>query len=236
MSYSFVPKVSDTGAKPSSAGEAHAAPQVHTANKSHQTEAHMGLRQRMREDVEAVLDRDPSATSRKDVVLYATGLHAVWSYRIQHALWERGHRGLAMWLSRRSRRRYGVEIHPAARIGRRFVIDHGMGVVIGATAIIGDDVLIYQGVTLGMTGHHGGKRHPTLGNRVMVGANATVLGNISVGDDAKVGAGAVVVQDVPAAATVVGVPAHIINRCPVSQALVLRLFEDEDKNDWSCAL
>lgn len=198
----------------------------------------LGVRARMKEDITAVLARDPSMSSWLEVLFFATGLHAVWMYRVAHALWERGHHILATMVSRRSRKKYGVEIHPAAKIGRRLVIDHGMGLVVGATTIIGDDVLLYQGVTLGMTGHHGGKRHPTIGNGVVVGANATVLGNIKLADDVKVGAGAVVVRDVPAGATVVGVPAHVINRCPVSEALVLRLFENEDApaSDWSCAL
>ena len=199
--------------------------------------ARLTIRERMREDVTAVMDRDPSAENRRDVWLFATGLHAIWAFRIQHWLWERGHHMLATMLSRRSRRRYGVEIHPAATIGRRFVIDHGMGVVIGATAIIGDDCLMYQGVTLGMTGHHAGKRHPTLGNNVMVGANAVILGNIKVGEGAKVGAGAVVVDEVREGTTVVGVPAREIAR---HEACVLRLAKSIDVDDenvrWSCAL
>lgn len=198
----------------------------------------LGVLARMKEDIAAVLERDPSMSSWLEVLFFATGLHAVWFYRVAHALWQSNHHVLASIVSKRSRKKHGVEIHPAATIGRRLVIDHGLGLVVGATAIIGDDVLLYQGVTLGMTGHHGGKRHPTLGNGVVVGANATVLGNITVADNAKVGAGAVVVRDVPAGSTVVGVPAHVINRCPVSQALVLRLFENEDTHtaDWSCAL
>lgn len=199
--------------------------------------ARVGVRDRVREDITAVMERDPSAESRRDVLLFATGLHAVWAYRVQHWLWQRGHHALATMLSRRSRRRYGVEIHPAATIGRRFVIDHGMGVVIGATAIIGDDCLMYQGVTLGMTGHHAGKRHPTLGDRVMVGANAVILGNIRVASGAKVGAGAVVVDDVRPGTTVVGVPAREIAR---HEACVLRLAGTVDSDDenvrWSCAL
>ena len=174
---------------------------------------------RMREDVRAVMERDPSATSATQVVLFSTGLHAVWAYRRQHWLWTHGSHMLATWLSKRSRRRYGVEIHPAATIGRRLVIDHGMGIVIGGTAIIGDDCLLYQGVTLGMTGKHGGKRHPTLGDRVMVGANAVVLGNIRLGDDVKVGAGAVVVRD---------------HRC--WDVPHLSLVTDDEDVVWSCAL
>lgn len=198
-------------------------------------------RQRRREDVEAMLARDPSAMSPRDVRKNSTGLHAIWAFRRQHWLWEHGLTGLAMFLARRSRKRYGIEIHPAATIGRRFLIDHGMGIVIGQTAIIGDDCLLYQGVTLGMTGHHGGKRHPTLGDNVMVGANATILGDIRVGDNVKVGAGAVVVHDVPANVTVAGVPATIVrdHRCWEAPHLtVVPSAEDLDNENvrWSCAL
>lgn len=173
---------------------------------------------RMREDANALLERDPSASSARELALFSPGLHAVWAFRASHWLWLKGRRQLALWVSRRARRRYGVEIHPAAAIGRRFVIDHGMGVVIGATSVIGDDCMVYQGVTLGMTGHHGGKRHPSLGNGVMVGARAVLLGDIFVGDGAKVGAGAVVVGDVPAGATVVGVPARVVTPGPSRSA------------------
>lgn len=170
--------------------------------------ARTSLFAQMREDIQAVLDRDPSVDAAWQVVLFSCGLHAIWAHRRHHWLWNHGFRTLALLLSKRMRRRRGMEIHPAATIGKRLVIDHGMGLVIGATAVIGDDCLLYQGVTLGMTGKHGGKRHPNLGNGVMIGANATILGNITVGDGAKVGAGAVVVKDVPAYTTVVGVPAH----------------------------
>lgn len=196
----------------------------------------LSLIARLREDVQAVMERDPSATSAAQVVLFSTGLHAVWAYRRQHWLWEHGLRTMATWLSKRSRRRYGVEIHPAATIGRRLVIDHGMGVVVGGTAIIGDDCLLYQGVTLGMTGKHGGKRHPTLGDRVMVGANAVVLGNIRIGDDVKIGAGAVVVRDVPADVTVAGVPATIVRDHRCWEVPHLSLVTDDEDVVWSCAL
>lgn len=164
----------------------------------------------LREDIASVIERDPSVHSAADVIFWHTGMHAVWAYRRAHWLWEHGAHTLASLVSRHTRKRYGVEIHPAAQIGRRFMIDHGMGIVIGETSIIGDDCLIYQGVTLGMTGKHGGKRHPTLGSGVMVGANATVLGNIRVGDGVRVGAGAVVLEDVPNDVTVAGVPARIV--------------------------
>lgn len=194
----------------------------------------------LKDDIASVIARDPSVHSGREVLLWHTGMHAVWAYRRGHWLWEHGMRGLASFLARRTRRRYGVDIHPAATIGRRFMIDHGMGVVIGETAVIGDDCLIYQGVTLGMTGKHGGKRHPTLGNNVMVGAGTIVLGDIHVGDNVKVAAGSVVVHDVPADTTVAGNPARVVreNRCPM-----LRLVEmparggDVDENvRWSCAL
>ncbi len=194
----------------------------------------------LKDDIASVIARDPSVHSGREVLLWHTGMHAVWAFRRAHWLWRHGMHGLASFLARRTRRRYGVDIHPAATIGRRFMIDHGMGVVIGETAIIGDDCLIYQGVTLGMTGKHGGKRHPTLGNNVMVGAGTIVLGDIHVGDNVKVAAGSVVVHDVPAGTTVAGNPAHVVreNRCPM-----LRLVEmparggDVDENvRWSCAL
>lgn len=175
------------------------------------------LRALIREDEESALARDPSAESIRDIRRYSIGARIVRAYRMQHWLYERGHRGLALWLARRSRVRYGAEIHPAATIGRRFTIDHGIGIVIGGTAVIGDDCLMYQGVTLGMTGKHGGKRHPTLGNGVLVGAGAILLGAISVGDGARVGAGSVVVDDVPANTTVVGNPARVVRTraCPL---------------------
>ncbi|WP_273395734.1 serine O-acetyltransferase EpsC [Thermophilibacter mediterraneus] len=175
------------------------------------------LRELMREDARAAFERDPSADSVSDVTRFSVGYRIVRDYRIQHWLYERGHRTLALRLAKRTRIRYGADIHPAARIGRRFVIDHGIGVVIGGTAVIGDDCLMYQGTTLGMTGKHGGKRHPTLGSNVMIGAGSIVLGAITVGDGARVGAGSVVVRDVPANVTVVGNPAQVVRTraCPL---------------------
>ncbi len=164
----------------------------------------------IREDIVAFKAKDPAATSTLSVVLNSPGLRAIWAYRRQHWLWTHGHHGLARWLSTRSRRKFGVEIHPGAQIGRRFLIDHGMGIVVGETTIIGDDCMIYQGVTLGGTGKETGKRHPTLGNNVVVGVGAKVLGNITLGDNVKVGGGAVVVKDVPPDCTVVGVPGHVV--------------------------
>lgn len=196
----------------------------------------MSIREAMREDVETVLKRDPSMHKASEVIFHSVGLHAIWVYRVEHWLWERGHHGLATSLSGFSRWRYGIEIHPAATIGRRFMIDHGMGTVIGETTIIGDDCLIYHGVTLGMTGKHGGKRHPTLGNNVMVGAGSIVLGDIYIGDNVRIAAGSVVIHDVPNDTTVAGNPAHVVRdrRCPMLQ-LIENDYDDENIR-WSCAL
>jgi serine O-acetyltransferase len=170
----------------------------------------MGLLATMREDVRSVMERDPAASSRAMVVLCYPGLHAVWTHRVSSRLWRAGLRLPARMLSQMARFCTGIEIHPGARIGRRVFIDHGAGVVIGETAIVGDDVTLYQGVTLGGTGHEKGKRHPTLRTGVFVGSNAQVLGNICVGEHSRVGAGSVVLRDVPPDSTVVGVPAHIV--------------------------
>src|SRR6516225_664767 len=168
--------------------------------------------QSMREDLAAVLDRDPAATSKLEIVLLYSGLHALWWYRIHHWLWNHSLRFPARALSQFARWISGIEIHPGAVIGRRFFIDHGMGVVIGETAIVGDDVTLYQGVTLGGTGKETGKRHPTLCDNIVVGAGAKILGNITVGENCRIGAGSVVLRDVPADSTVVGVPGHIVLR------------------------
>jgi len=166
----------------------------------------------MREDVRSVLENDPAARSKLEVVLCYPGLHALWFHRVNHYLWNRGLRLAARWMSQLARFLTGIEIHPAAQIGRRLFIDHGMGVVIGETSTVGDDVTIYQGVTLGGTGREHGKRHPTVGNGVVIGSGAKVLGNITVGDNARIGAGSVVLRSVPENSTVVGVPAHIMFR------------------------
>ena len=166
----------------------------------------------MREDIAAVKDRDPAARSALEVVLLYSGLHALWGYRFHHWLWSRGWRFPARALSQLARLITGIEIHPGAQIGRRFFIDHGMGVVIGETTIVGDDVTLFQGVTLGGTGKETGKRHPTIGNNVVVGAGAKVLGNITVGENCRIGSGSVVLRDVPDNSTVVGVPGHIVFR------------------------
>jgi serine O-acetyltransferase len=164
----------------------------------------------IREDINSVLERDPAATSRFMVVLCYPGLHAVWIHRITARLWRARMRLAARLLSQVGRFCTGIEIHPGATIGRRVFIDHGAGVVVGETAIVGDDVTLYQGVTLGGTGHERGKRHPTLLEGVFVGSNAQILGNITIGENSRVGAGSVVLRDVPPNSTVVGVPAHIV--------------------------
>jgi serine O-acetyltransferase len=170
---------------------------------------------RIRDDIEAVLARDPAARSRTEVLLCYPGLHALLVHRLAHRLWLAGWRLSARWLSQLSRFLTGIEIHPGAVIGERFFIDHGMGVVIGETAEIGDDVTLYQGVTLGGVSGAAGKRHPTLEDGVVVGAGAAVLGPFVVGKGARVGSNAVVVKAVAANATVVGVPAHAAQRKPV---------------------
>jgi len=166
----------------------------------------------IREDVSTVLERDPAAKSRLEVYLCYSGLHAVWFYRMNHWLWNHGFLLLARWLSQTARFLTGTEIHPGAQIGHRLFIDHGMGVVIGETAIVGDDVTLYQGVTLGGTGKERGKRHPTLLDNVVVGGGAKLLGNITVGRNCRIGAGSVVLRNVPDDSTVVGVPGHIVLR------------------------
>src|SRR5271168_2902797 len=166
----------------------------------------------IREDVATVLERDPAAKSRLEIFLCYAGLHAVWFYRINHWLWKHGFLLLGRWLSQVARFLTGIEIHPGAEIGRRLFIDHGMGVVIGETAVVGDDVTLYQGVTLGGTGKEHGKRHPTIEDNVVIGDGAKVLGNITVGRNCGIGAGSVVLRNIPQDATVVGVPGHIVFR------------------------
>jgi serine O-acetyltransferase len=166
----------------------------------------------IREDVVTVLERDPAAKSRLEVFLCYAGLHAVWFYRINHWLWNHNFFLLGRWLSQVARFLTGIEIHPGAEIGRRLFIDHGLGVVIGETAIVGNDVTLYQGVTLGGTGKEHGKRHPTIEDEVVIGGGAKVLGNITIGRNCRIGAGSVVLRSVPENSTVVGVPGHIIFR------------------------
>jgi len=167
---------------------------------------------RLRADIIAVKERDPACTSTFSALTNYPGLWAVWWHRLTHRLHRSGHVWSARRISQHVRRATGIEIHPGASIGERFFIDHGMGVVIGETTTIGDDVTIYQGVTLGGTGKEHGKRHPTLEDFVVVGVGATVLGNIRIGRGARVGAGAVVVSEVPPNCTVVGIPGRIVVR------------------------
>jgi serine O-acetyltransferase len=166
----------------------------------------------IREDVANVMQSDPAAKSRFEVFLCYSGLHAVWFYRVNHWLWNHGLFLAARWFSQIARFLTGIEIHPGAKIGRRLFIDHGMGVVIGETTTVGDDVTLYQGVTLGGTGKEHGKRHPSLEDGVVVGGGAKILGNITIGKNCRIGAGSVVLRNVPDNSTVVGVPAHIIFR------------------------
>lgn len=174
--------------------------------------------ERVREDIQSVFHRDPAARNAFEVLTCYPGLHAVWLHRLAHALWMSGWKWLARMVSNFGRWMTGIEIHPGAKIGRRFFIDHGLGIVIGETAEIGDDVTIYQGVTLGGTSWNKGKRHPTLADGVVVGAGAKVLGPFTVGAGAKVGSNAVVTKEVPPGATVVGIPGRIIMKDDADQA------------------
>lgn len=178
---------------------------------------------KIRDDIEAVFDRDPAAKSRLEVLLCYPGLHALILHRISHPLWRRGWKLLARWISQVGRFLTGIEIHPGAKIGQRFFIDHGMGVVVGETAEIGNDVTLYQGVTLGGVRLNQGKRHPTLEDGVIVGAGAAVLGPFTVGRGARVGSNAVVLKEVPAGQTVVGVPAH--GTGPIAQVSAKDCFD-----------
>jgi serine O-acetyltransferase len=172
----------------------------------------MSLYARIRDDINSVLERDPAARSRLEVFLCYPGLWAVWMHRVAHGLWRAKLLLLARLLSQVARFFTGVDIHPGATLGRRLFIDHATGVVIGETAIVGDDVTMYQGVTLGGTGKGHGKRHPTVCDGVFIGNNANLLGDITIGEHSRVGAGSVVLSDVPPDSTVVGVPAHIVYR------------------------
>lgn len=169
----------------------------------------MGLIQYIKEEIEVIKERDPAIKTTSEVFLYSS-FHAILRYRMAHWLFIRKHYFWARWVSQKAARKTGIEIHPGATIGKGLFIDHGHGVVIGETCEIGDNVTLYQGVTLGGTGKETGKRHPTLGNNVMVSAGAKVLGSIIIGDDCKIGAGSVVLQDIPAYATVVGIPGRIV--------------------------
>ena len=164
----------------------------------------------IKEDINMVFERDPAARSTLEVILCYPGLHAVWMHRIAHFLWKKNLKTLARFISHINRFLTGIEIHPGAKIGRRFFIDHGMGVVIGETTEIGDDVIIYHQVTLGGVSTKKGKRHPTIGNNVVIGAGAKVLGPIKIGNNVKIGANSVVIKDVPDNSTVVGIPGKIV--------------------------
>ena len=166
----------------------------------------------LKEDIKTVLSKDPAARNALEVIFCYPGLHALWAHRIAHFFWKHGFFFLARFISHISRFLTGIEIHPGAKVGRRFFIDHGMGVVIGETAEIGDDVLMYQGVVLGGVSLEKKRRHPTVGNNVVIGAGAILLGPIKIGDGAKIGAGSVVVKSVPPGATVVGVPGRIAEK------------------------
>ncbi len=170
----------------------------------------MSLFSRIRDDIHSIMERDPAARTRLEVLLCYPGLWAVWIHRVSHWLWGKRLRLPARVLSQFARFTTGVDIHPGALLGRRLFIDHATGVVIGETAIVGNDVTMYQGVTLGGTGKQHGKRHPTICDNVFIGNNANLLGNITVGENSRVGAGSVVLADVPPNSTVVGVPAHIV--------------------------
>lgn len=164
----------------------------------------------MKEDMQVVFEQDPAARSYMEVFLTYSGLHAVWAHRIAHALYKRKWFFMARLISQLSRFFTGIEIHPGATIGSRFFIDHGMGVVIGETCEIGNNVTIYQGVTLGGTGHEKGKRHPTIKDNVLIATGAKVLGSITIGENAKIGGGSVVLHDVPDHSTVVGIPGRVV--------------------------
>ncbi len=183
---------------------------VHTTTSTQ--EKHPNLLATMRRDVRAALERDPAARTKLETMLGYPGLHALWGYYLAHWLWQHGHMLTARLLSQLVRWLTGIEIHPGATIGPGLFIDHGMGVVIGETAEIGENVTLYHGVTLGGTSLQKGKRHPTLGDRVVVGAGAKILGAITIGDDTRIGANAVVVKSVPANSVVVGVPGQNVSR------------------------
>jgi len=179
----------------------------------------MSILKLLKEDLQAAKSQDPAATNLFEVAMVYSGVHAIWSHRLAHAMWQRPHlKGLARVFSQASKALTGIEIHPGATIGRRLFIDHGTGIVIGETAEIGDDVLMYQGVTLGGRALSKTKRHPTIGNHVMLGAGSKILGPITVGDDSAVGANAVVVRDVPPRSVAIGIPATSRRKNPDAAA------------------
>lgn len=171
----------------------------------------MGFLSNIREEIRIIRERDPAIHSSMEVLLYPS-FKVMLHYRAAHRLYEKGHYFLARWVSQRAVRKTGIEIHPGAKIGKGLFIDHGNGVIIGETTVIGDNVTLYQGVTLGGTGKEHGKRHPTIGNNVMISAGAKVLGSFTIGDNSKIGAGSVVLSEVPPNSTVVGVPGRVVKR------------------------
>ena len=175
----------------------------------------MGILRYMKEEFQVIKERDPAIKSPMEVLLYPT-FHVMLSYRRAHKLYLKGHYFWARFISQRAARKTGIEIHPGATIGKGFFIDHGSGVIIGETSIIGDNVTLYQGVTLGGTGKETGKRHPTIGNNVMISAGAKIIGSFTVGDNSKIGAGSVVIEEVPPNCTVVGVPGRVVKRDNIS--------------------
>ena len=171
----------------------------------------MGIISYIKEEIQVIRERDPAIKSNMEVLLYPS-FKVMLHYRLAHKLYIKRHYFLARWVSQRGVRKTGIEIHPGATIGKGLFIDHGNGVIIGETAILGDNVTLYQGVTLGGTGKEQGKRHPTIGNNVMISAGAKVLGSFKIGDNSKIGAGSVVLEEVPPGSTVVGVPGHVVKR------------------------
>lgn len=171
----------------------------------------MGLIKNVREEIRVIRERDPAIHSSMEVFLYPS-FKAMLHYRVAHKLYSKGHYFLARWVSQRAVRKTGIEIHPGAQIGTGFFIDHGNGVIIGETAVVGNNVTLYQGVTLGGTGKEHGKRHPTVGDNVMISAGAKVLGSFTIGENSKIGAGSVVLEEVPPNSTVVGVPGRVVKR------------------------
>ena len=171
----------------------------------------MGVVSYVKEEIQVIRERDPAIKSNMEVFLYPS-FKAILHYRVAHKLYKKGHYVMARWISQRAVRKTGIEIHPGATIGKGLFIDHGSGVIIGETAELGDNITLYQGVTLGGTGKEHGKRHPTIGNNVMISAGAKVLGSITIGDNCKIGAGSVVLKPVPPNSTVVGVPGRVVKR------------------------
>ena len=171
----------------------------------------MGFIKKVKEEIAVIRQRDPAIHSSMEVFLYPS-FKVMLHYRLAHKLYLKGHYFLARWVSQRGVRKTGIEIHPGAQIGKGFFVDHGNGVIIGETTVIGDNVTLYQGVTLGGTGKEQGKRHPTIGNNVMISAGAKVLGSFTIGDNSKIGAGSVVLEEVPPGSTVVGVPGRVVKR------------------------